>query len=171
MADLHDQLNRVLKYGRIRPVEDWGPHVNEMYEQRRGKSGPHVGDVTRDARLILADKFGDEGDPREHILRAVGQRVAGIRPLYVGTEQQAHRVELADGSSLTGSIQRQDGDTPTHVRLHWFGQTPEGAFIGFGADLNPEHARHIVSQFHPDDATGIENLVKLIDTHFPPTSA
>jgi hypothetical protein len=169
------KLNQVLKYGRLRPAQDWEPHIDAMYDDRKGKSGYDVEERYKDARNILADKFADEGDPREHILRAVGTPESKEIGQYKvdhwpeGQPKTTQHTVLNDGSVLTLYVQsRNQGGKPESVRLHWFaGRRRSAGFMGFNAHFHPDHARHILSQFHPDDAPGIDKLIALIDKHFP----
>lgn len=171
---LPDELNRVLKYGRLRPQEDWAPHIDAIHDSVKGVSGVNTDQYTEHARLILADKFADEGDPREHILRRVdtpeSHAIRKGKVAHYGSDDRPStaRIRLSDGSNLTADlVAPQQKAQPDVVHLHWFGRTGTGGFRGFGAYFDPDQARHILSQFHPDDAPGIENLIGLIDKHFP----
>lgn len=86
--DLND-LNRVLKYSRLRTQEEWLPFVQQYldsYDVNRGKSDHNV-------PLIMADFLQDEGDPRAEVLRrgaddtAVAGRIPTDRKGYRETDQ------------------------------------------------------------------------------------
>lgn len=180
MADIHDELNRVLKYGRTRPKQDWTPFIESNWQARKAAGpGTSIEKATEQERGVLADFLGDEGDPREHILRKANEE--GEPSMLVADKQDVSKdatrqIRMPDSSLLRASIvghSARPGETiqPAGVRLHWFADhndmTPSGyKFMHFHSTHSPEEAKDILSKFDPEDAPGIENLTKLIDQHF-----
>lgn len=164
----NDDLNAVLKYGRLRTQQEWAPHIDDMAHGTKAIAHSDT-EGERHQRLILADKFADEGDPREHILRQ--QETSD--DAWGMTDERGRNVEteteLSDGSRLRAVVTTElpRGTTPHKVCLIWGGWTPTRNYRNFGCNLSADEAKSMLSQFSPEDAPDIDKLHQLIDRHFP----
>lgn len=180
MSNFPSELNRVLRYT-MRTRDELLPFLPIYWKEHTEGGNPswlHTDRSTPQTRGVLADFFGDNGDPREHILRKTWK---STDPYHQVGKPPIPHVRFSDGSRMwaiiVGDKVRQPNGrlktVPKGVQLKWTLSKNEPSngekesWMSFDSTHTPEEAKSILSQFHPDDAPGIEELTKLIDKHFP----
>lgn len=166
-------LNRVLKYSRLRTQPEWSPIVqdhnerlNEQIWSRFATGDAYTDDNT--SHKILADFLQDEGDPRAELLRNAPDH----RP-HDALHSEGYRIrQQAQSDGEHGSVafdvyhHPQDPSRPKRLVLTMGFQDARPEWTGGihrSVEVSPEQARPVVNALPDADRKAASDM---IDQHF-----
>jgi hypothetical protein len=159
-------INEVLKYGRLRTKEEYGPVMDQVGDHKEGISGQGNPEGEKLSSLILADFLQDEDDPRADIVRRHCEKDPSFKyPSTPKSESASHSILLPDQQSSLLLTGYENG-----IRVGWHQyrnhtNSPTGFFgYPFHAMYSPTELRELAGRF-PDETAG--HIKTYLDKNYP----